>query len=66
MIPPILYYDGQAARRERIARGCRALSIDVRPAASLAEAGAILSTDGRTELFLAAFPRLDAAKSGFL
>ena len=66
MIPPILYFDGQAARRERISAGCRALSIEVRPAASLAEAGTILAAERRTELFLAAFPRLDAAKSGFL
>jgi putative nucleotidyltransferase with HDIG domain len=66
MIASVLYFDGQAARRERIVCGCRALSIDVRPAASLAEAGTILSADGRTEVFLAAFPRLDAAKAGFL
>jgi putative nucleotidyltransferase with HDIG domain len=65
-MPAILYFDGQAARRERVARGCRALSIEIHPASSLAEAGTILSADARTELFLAAFPRLDAAKAAFL
>ncbi len=63
---PIIYLDAQPARRERIVRGCAALSIPVHPASSLAEAGAILSSDDRAELFLAAFPRLDGAKAGFL
>ncbi|MGD0782890.1 MAG: HD domain-containing phosphohydrolase [Candidatus Aminicenantales bacterium] len=63
---PIIYFDNLAARRERIVRGCAVLSIAVRPVPSLAEAGAILASDDRVELFLAAFPRLDAAKSGFL
>jgi response regulator RpfG family c-di-GMP phosphodiesterase len=66
MTPSIIYFDNQAARRERIVRGCETLSIAVRPASSLAEAGEILVSDGRSELFLAAFPRLDGAKAGFL
>ena len=66
MTPSIIYFDGQAARRERIVRGCEALSIAVHPTSSLAEAGAILASDLRTDLFLAAFPRLDGAKARFL
>jgi len=66
MTPSSIYFDVQAARRERIVRGCEALSIAVRPASSLAEAGSILASDVRAELFLAAFPRLNAAKVGFL
>lgn len=66
MTPSIIYFDDDSARRERIGRGFASLSLSVRPAASLSEAGTMLASDLEAEVFLAAFPRLDEAKTGFL
>jgi response regulator RpfG family c-di-GMP phosphodiesterase len=62
----IIYYDEQTIRRNRIIRGLRSLAIDIRPAASLPQAGEILASDSTAGVFLVAFTRWDEGRARFL